>query len=818
MKNFESIFEQFSHKLPQNGIYYSGKEFNTLDAEDFFNSDLKVLICRLSTYRDTSQSFTHPLLYRLITGIHGAFADMCYLPPLSDLELFRKNNIPLLLPVKTKVETAEFDVIAVSNSLVQEFLNIETLLRESGIETDHSTRILMEDQPLIVLGGSNSANSHFLMHERSPVDIVYTGDDPEDIVRFFSKIKELKRSGSKKSVITAELFKEFPVVTPLSGESGVKSTISVNYKEMIQPSGVPLLFKDDPDSANIVISRGCQWFCSFCNESFRTKPYSEIMKDDVIKTGSELKKLNGSSEAGIFSFNFNAHSGIEEIIGELHKNFRIVSLKSQRFDVLSIRSEFLKLLQFAGKTSITCGLEGISERLRNYLSKDLDKNELEQSLSSILKSPVRTLKIFLIGTGLENEEDYKELNELLEFIKFQLQSRPRPPRIVFSLTPLVRFPGTPIGYERAYNIGIMQNIIERVSKMIVSAGFEFRKAGSVYEYFVSQILLRNGSAEFYDAVQKTVNETCSLYYDSIDKKFYDRLCSNLKELDPDTDAFLNNNLNYSHFNSNIKKEFFSLAQERSKKFEGISTCSRIKNLNSKCNSCGACITNDQREAVMEFKRGKNLSVEELKKNQADFNSGVDLEMPVFLSDKCCGLSDKYLGAVFSSALYRTLGSGSDHVKRFLSFKNRSRFENEEIQGRDTVIFSCDPDHADVIKSIIQTDKFMVDFEKNAQGFGHIISKTEYKIIISVPSDKKIDNSFISKFHIKSTVIRIGEGIYEAQVSKDGLKKKQFSKVLINIPEGRIEIFYGEKFDLNLFLTTLCDFYKFKQSSLNIKLK
>jgi radical SAM superfamily enzyme YgiQ (UPF0313 family) len=818
MKNYRKIIEDMSDNLSQSGLNYRGIEYNTSVDSGFETADLKILICRLSTYRDTAQSFTHPLLYRIISGAKNIFADMAYLPPPPDIGVFRKNGIPLLLPVITKADPLSFDVIAVSNSLVQELLNLETLLRDSGVETDYSARIGDEGQPLIILGGSNSANCHFLMNENSPVDLIYTGEDPSDISKLFDKIAEYRRSGLKKIELIERLFGEFSVVSPVLGQSGIKNKISPDYFDKVQPAGAPVQLKEDPNSSNLVISRGCPWFCSFCNESFRTKPYGEETVEKIINSALRLKKENGSDEVSLFSFNFNAHSKIGEIICELHRYFRIVSLKSQRFDVLSLKAEFIKIMQYSGKTGITCGLEGISSRLRSYLSKDLNRIELEQSLTSLLTSPIRTLKIFLIATGLENEDDFKELQELAAFINCSSANRPRPPRIVFSLTPLVRFPGTPQGMEKAYSAEIMQKISDRISAIVTSGGFEFRTAGSVYEYFVSQVLLRNCSKEFYGAVNRAVKDSGFIYFDSVKKGFYDRLCANLKELGAEPDSFLNNNIGFRHFNSNIAEGFLDLAAGKLRQLTDIPTCNQIKNKSSVCNACGACTSEEERESAMNFSRGRNLTVDDLKRIQAEYSNGCLIELRLNLTEKCSNLTDKYLGAVFSSALFRSVHGSEKFVKRFINFVNRTRFSNPELTGKETAVFLCDLMYADELKEAVKSKEFKSDFEKNAQGFG-IVGEEENSennvIVISITGGKKIDTSFIGKFHIKSTVVKIKDGIYEAQVSKDGLKKKQFSKVIINIPENIIEVCYGEKFDLNEFIKILCDSYKLKSSGLKI---
>jgi hypothetical protein len=818
MKNYSGIIGSLSGKLTQNGLYYSGREFNSSDPAGFEASELKVLICRLSTYRDTAQSFTHPLLYKTINSVQGVFADTAYLPPPNDLELFRKNNIPLLLPVSTKVDPAGFDVIAISNSLVQELLNISTLLKESGIEVSYDKRICDESQPLVIVGGSNSANCHFLMHKESPVDLIFTGEDPYLIADFFAKIKELKLAGLKKPVIIAELFKLFPVATPVEGQNGIKNMISSGYNSLIQPAGAPVLFKDDPGSTNLVISRGCPWFCSFCNESFRSKPYSEVCVKEVLEAALEIKKLNGSDEVSLFSFNFNAHSGIEEVLGELHKMFRVVSLKSQRFDILSLKSEFLKLLQFSGKTSITCGLEGISERMRSFLSKDLSGIELEMSLKALLDSPVRTLKIFLIATGMETDEDISEFNTLVRSIKQKVSEKPRPPRIVFSLTPLVRFPGTPLGAVEAYPVNDLERIMSAVSSAVRSEGFEFRPANSVYEYWVSQVLLRNNSVEFYDIVQGAVSVSSFIYYNGVDKKFYDRLFNDLKKLEPFPDKLLNNGLEFTHINSNIDADFIASAAKRAIEFTDTHTCLSIKNRSAACNLCGACETADQRKSAMSYEKGIGLTVDRLREIKAEYSSGVEISVPVILKEKCRGLSDSYIGAVLTSAAVRALPEGSGNIKRFVRLNNRVRFLSEEMLGADEAVFLCSFNDRDSLLENFSSEVFRIKFAEYAQDFAVVNSgdKALFRMIFTInDTAKKIDTSFIAKFHIKSTVTRAGEGIYQAQVSKDGLKKRQFSKVLINIPQSRVEVHYGEKFDLNGFVKVLCDEYKLKKSEIGI---
>ncbi len=767
-------------------------------------SGLKALVCRMSTFKDTSQSFAHLLIYKIISSVEGAYADIAYLPD--------------FLPSYSKMKISDFDVIAVSVSLVQELLNFPAFFSSTGINACHDLRIEDEEQPLIVAGGSNSGNCHFLLHKGSPVDIIYTGSDPDAIKHFFERIRDLKASGHSKVSICRELMNEFSVVHPVLGESGIKEARSPEYFMNIQPAGVPLIEKEDPNSSNLVISAGCPWFCSFCNESYRSKPYSEAGLGEIEEAALKIKRENGSDEVGLFSFNFNAHSGIEEIIALLHRYFRVVSLMSQRFDILAGRNEFLKLMQQAGKTAVTCGLEGISARIRRYLSKDLGDDELYSSLEALLDSPLRTLKIFLIGAGIETEEDYEEFAEIVSFISGRAGRKPRPPRIIFSLTPLVRFPGTPQGRLKAFPAPVMQGVADRISGIVRSAGFEFRMAGSVYEYYVSQVLLRNSSNEFYSAVMKAVKDSGFVYYDKVTGRFYEKLRNELSLLVPDPDSFLNNNIEYSHLNTNISAGFLNRAAEKISRAEDIPTCRRIKKSAAQCCACGACSTPEKKASTSEYHKGRSVSAGELKAIQAEYNSGREVLLPVILTEKCEGLSDKYIGAVLSSALYKSVPGGERFIKRLLRLDNRTRFGNERLTGCDTAVFLCSAEKADELKKYIGTATYKAEFEKHARGIGYFRESVEQnRLEIKIGGLSKIDTSFISSFHVRSTVVKIGEGTYEAVVSKDGLKRKQFTKIVADVINSRIEVYAGEKFDLNAFLKVLRDRYKLKHSDISVSL-
>jgi len=124
--------------LEEGGFHYLGGEPNTQDPSEFETADLRVLIVRLSTYDAMDGSMTHSLLAQCVRDEarkcgKKAFTDFAFLPPRKDYELFMKFGISVLLPVLTKREPREFDIIMVSHSLHLEQVNWPRLMIRSGI-------------------------------------------------------------------------------------------------------------------------------------------------------------------------------------------------------------------------------------------------------------------------------------------------------------------------------------------------------------------------------------------------------------------------------------------------------------------------------------------------------------------------------------------------------------------------------------------------------------------------------------------------------------------------------------------------------------
>src|SRR5262245_59661670 len=77
-------YERERYRLSGAGVWLLGGEPNTQPAPEFDVATLRVLVCRLSTYRDVAPSITHGLLAQIARSVDGVFVDFAYLPPPRD--------------------------------------------------------------------------------------------------------------------------------------------------------------------------------------------------------------------------------------------------------------------------------------------------------------------------------------------------------------------------------------------------------------------------------------------------------------------------------------------------------------------------------------------------------------------------------------------------------------------------------------------------------------------------------------------------------------------------------------------------------------
>ena len=642
LKNSDQIRDWFvknRYKLSGKGVWLQGGEPNTLKAELFNSASIKVLLVRLSAYSDVSTGITHSYLYQMGASVNSCFIDMAFLPPERDEHLMREAGIPLLVGTTSKEPAYNFDVIAISNSVLQELVNIPALLEFSFIPLSRETRTKVK-APIILMGGSNSC-THSILHgevslngEEGLVDGILMGDgeqvfaktltlirDHKDINRFdLLKLLRDKITGFYEPSSYNQIFENGKLTSIFHEEKApypVKSSKTACENDSETFIGGPLLY-EGAGASHVIVSAGCPSFCSFCKESWEQKPYREMSYKKVFEAALKLKANMGLNEIALMTFNANTCSDVFSIVNELSKYFDRVSIKSQRFDAIVNAPELLDLQFDAGKRTYTCAMEGISESMRKLLQKNLDEETILKGIDLLMQRNMRQMKVFLIITGYETQEDINEFKTFLDKIGSKTQTGKNKPKITFSFAVLFRSPQTPMQFagERADSKQIKANL-ETLCSAIKSAGYEARISSGVEDALLSEYIAYS-DRRFTKVLVEASIKYGARYRGEIDSKLlkvWQNLLSqyNLPVVS-EQKRDLTTILPWDDIDTGINKEFLWKTFDNVKNGKEIRACLAKPWGNAICAGCGACKSLEYRNKLHQM--GPNIE------NKQSINSTI----------------------------------------------------------------------------------------------------------------------------------------------------------------------------------------------------
>jgi radical SAM superfamily enzyme YgiQ (UPF0313 family) len=591
---FLSFYEEVAPRLTGGGIWLRGGELNTLPPGERDRRPFRVLFARLSSYLDCGASFTHPLLYQLAASLDGIYPDLAYLPPPADRAAFAARGVPWLLGTQSKRGPLGFDLVGLSLSLVQELLNLPTILARSGIPLGRSERLRRPELPLVILGGASAPFSSVAWGEEAWIDAVFVGEDDRAIRALLETCRDAKQRGLAKLDLLAELARLPGVLLP-EGSGPVRRAARAALDGSPHLGRAPVLYHEDAIAAgHLQLSEGCPCFCAFCAESWDRKPYRERSVSRLLEAAHELRRAQAVEQLELSSASFNAYRGLRPLLAGLVPHFARLRLKSQRLDLLAEDPALLELEAALGKTSVTCGVEGISARLRRYLHKSLDDAALVAALEGIFGSlRPRELKLFLIATGLEEEPDLDELDALLGRLRALRERQRGGARIIISVTPLVRYPFTPLEFEDAPDVDRHEPTLRRIATMARARGLEFRAAAELSETFVCQVLARAADPRIGQALLRALDETGFVYQRQVSRAFARRFRASLETAGLTSTEVLRGHgpdawKPWTRIEVGVERAFLGEEIERLRRGEDEGYCLARARERARCLRCGAC--------------------------------------------------------------------------------------------------------------------------------------------------------------------------------------------------------------------------------------
>lgn len=451
---------------------YIGGEANSPKRERFRTAEVKILVARLSSYEAVSLSMTHSLMSQVYNELDYTFTDLAFLPKPEDYKFLKENGFPVWFGTNTKLAPDKFDVISISHAVSMEQLNFVPLLHDSGVPLFKNQRMDRPDIPIIIMGGANSGTSAPLAGEYVAkdgkkyscfIDAVIYGDGEAAAKMFMEVVRRGKKAGWTKRQILRYCHGRVPgfyepdmyehvydgkgritSIKPLKDyvEFPVKRATVRNLDSVRTLEEKILPYTGDGASVDVAIagSVGCigpgGWgACSFCREGSEG-PYRERSLPFVMKALDKATRNQGTKEVSFFSLNFNQYTDLFPLVERSVKKGYKVGLISQRVDMLAETPEQVHVQRWLKKSNFTLGVEGVSQRMRAFLNKNVQEWEILKVCREMMVTGASELKLFYILTNMEQEVDIQEWCAFAEKVNALRERLSSKTRIRISFTPL----------------------------------------------------------------------------------------------------------------------------------------------------------------------------------------------------------------------------------------------------------------------------------------------------------------------------------------------------------------------------------------------
>jgi radical SAM superfamily enzyme YgiQ (UPF0313 family) len=478
------FIEQNSYKL-DGPAQWAGTEPNSRH-KDWDSSSLRVLLAASWPYDQAAGNQSIPAVWKAINDRRDDYlCDRYYLPATPrDLRTFERAGVPVF-GVESRHSLRDFDVVGTSISYVVLLINFCKYLTMSGVPLRWRDRV-PEEHPMIMIGGQAFCNPEVM----APVaDCIFVGeaeDEPGNggIGQVCRMIEMFKREGSwnddrvgcYERLARTFNYLYFPrFVDVLYGEGPGVSKRVLGYRaevsgmrmpfrkrhvidlDKIAPLDDPPLLYVDPSlgSGDIEASRGCPAWCSFCRLSFAQKPFRQHGVEYMTEFAKRFQANIGGVELSPFGPDFPMQTNKNALLKSLLENVTDkIDTVAQRIDDF-IGDDTYLLLQSVGRaTSVTLGLEGVSQRMRDLVGKATSDAEVKEAVARGIRAGFRKFKLFMI-IGLPGEDtgdvarimalarDLADIRDSLATSKVTIQ---------FSFTPLLYEAQTPFQWFSAWPV------------------------------------------------------------------------------------------------------------------------------------------------------------------------------------------------------------------------------------------------------------------------------------------------------------------------------------------------------------------------------
>ncbi|MCK9420890.1 MAG: TIGR03960 family B12-binding radical SAM protein [Nitrospirae bacterium] len=445
------------------------------------DAEVTVALAYPNTYPIGMSNLGVHQIYSLLNNRPDTACERVFLPDEDDAEEYVKTGTKLFcLESKRMVRT--FDILAFSVSFEQDYVNVLTMLRLSGIPADKRKRT--GDDPLVILGGICAFFNPEPLTDF--IDLAIVGEGEEVVGEFIDVYRKNRGKGRRELLIA--LSRIPGVYVPEFYEVMYHEDGTIKERKNLELAAPDRIVKrtvkdfDKAPAATVIltpntefsdrylseITRGCGRHCRFCMAGYLYLPPRNLSIDKAGEQASKADDLCG--RIGLVGAALSDYPDIDDLCARIEGGVSVSSLRAD-----SVSETLIERLAKSGHKTISIAPEAGSERLRNVINKGITEKDILHAADMVFRHDIPNLKLyFIVGLPTETPDDVDAIIRLaLAVHEIQLtHARPlgRIGRITLSVNSFVPKPFTPFQWEPMETVENLNKKLRSLEKAVRTIG------------------------------------------------------------------------------------------------------------------------------------------------------------------------------------------------------------------------------------------------------------------------------------------------------------------------------------------------------------